>query len=124
MTNIPQNAVVWAEIPVTDLEKSAKFYGEVLQAELVEEKVGTDTIMVFASDKMGVSGHLHVGKPAPAGTGNTINLSVPDSVEDGVKRVEAAGGKTVSPIVEIPAGRFCYFQDLDGNSFGLFTFSH
>jgi predicted enzyme related to lactoylglutathione lyase len=33
----------------------------------------------------------------------------------------AGDEKVVSPIVEIPAGRFAYCLDPDGNSIGLFT---
>ena len=32
--SIPQNAVCWAEIPVTDLVKGKAFYDAVLQTEL------------------------------------------------------------------------------------------
>jgi len=35
-------------------------------------------------------------------------------------RCDDAGCKVVSPIVEIPPGRFAYARDLDGNSLGLF----
>ena len=34
---------------------------------------------------------------------------------------KANGGEVVSPIITIPAGRFAYCLDPDGNSFGLFV---
>jgi predicted enzyme related to lactoylglutathione lyase len=47
----------------------------------------------------------------------TINV---DSVDDALKRVEAGGGRIVSPKQEIPGmGAFAYFQDTEGNTLGL-----
>ncbi len=36
-------------------------------------------------------------------------------------RVFDSGGEVVSPVIDIPAGRFAYCLDPDGNSFGLFA---
>jgi predicted enzyme related to lactoylglutathione lyase len=38
-----------------------------------------------------------------------------------MERVTANGGQVVSPVVQIPSGRFAYCLDPDGNSFGLFV---
>jgi predicted enzyme related to lactoylglutathione lyase len=38
-----------------------------------------------------------------------------------MERVTGNGGRIVSPVIEIPAGRFTYCLDPDGNSFGLFV---
>ena len=67
------------------------------------------------------SGHLYPGKPAPAGTGPTVHLAVAAPIEDGLKRVADHGGQVVSPVIDIPSGRFAYCLDPDGNSFGLFV---
>ena len=42
-------------------------------------------------------------------------------LEAAIERVTDNGGKVVSPVVEIPAGRFAYCLDPDGNSFGFFV---
>jgi hypothetical protein len=43
-----------------------------------------------------------------------------DSVDDALKRVEAAGGSVVTPRTEIPGmGAFAYFTDTEGNTLGL-----
>ena len=43
-----------------------------------------------------------------------------DSIDDTLKKVEAAGGSTVQPRTEIPnMGAFGYFQDCEGNTMGL-----
>jgi predicted enzyme related to lactoylglutathione lyase len=43
-----------------------------------------------------------------------------DSIDDSMKRVEAAGGTVVTPRTEIPGmGAFAYFKDTEGNVLGL-----
>jgi uncharacterized protein len=122
MSFTPQNAVVWFEIPVTDLAKSKQFYQAVLQNELVDQDMGPNVTSIFSPvQSSGVSGHLYVGKPSSNGTGSTIHLAVPAPLENALDRLKAAGGQVLSDIVQIPAGRFAYCLDLDGNSIGLFT---
>ena len=119
----PVNAVVWFEIPVSDLEAGSKFYASVLQNELTIQEMGPNRTANFDYEQGagGVSGHLYVGKPATNGNGPTIHLPVPDSLEESLKRLKQAGGSVISPIIEIPAGRFAYCLDPDGNSLGLFS---
>jgi uncharacterized protein len=119
-TFTPQNAAVWFEIPVTDLAKAKAFYGAVLKNELTDQDMGPNKTVVFTAEG-GVAGHLYPGKPSASGTGITIHLAVPEPLEESVARFSAHGGQVVSPVVEIPAGRFAYGLDLDGNSIGLFT---
>lgn len=119
---LPENAVVWTELPVSDMAKSMAFYAAVLGNELKENNEGPNPMADLpVKDIMnGVAGHLYPGKPAPAGTGPTIHLALPDSLEAGMERVKQAGGQVVSPPIEIPAGRFAYCLDIDGNSIGIF----
>ncbi len=124
MANVtPDNSVVWFEIPVTDMKRAMSFYSNVLKTELTEDTTGPNPMAVFPITDMGKgrSGHLYPGKPAPAGGGNTVHLATPAPLEEAMERVTQNGGKVVSPIITIPAGRFAYCQDPDGNSIGLFT---
>ena len=119
---IPANAAAWFEIPVSDLERAKAFYGAVLQNELEDQQGGPNPMSVFASSAMPpISGHLYPGKPAGSGTGPTIHLAAPEPLEEAVARVAENGGKVVTPIISIEAGRFAYCLDPDGNSFGLFV---
>jgi uncharacterized protein len=117
---MPQNAAVWFEIPVTDLQRAKSFYGAVLETELKDEMMGPNPMAIFPAQKDGVAGHLYPGKPPSSGSGNTIHLASPDPLEDAVERVRKNGGEVVGEIVTIPAGRFAYCRDPDGNSIGLF----
>lgn len=118
---IPENAVVWAEIPVTDMARAKAFYAAVVGNDLTNQESGPNPMSVFTSKtRDAVSGHIHPGKPAAHGTGPTIHLGV-EAVEAAMERVSANGGEVVSPVIEIPAGRFAYCLDPDGNSFGVFS---
>ncbi|RBW42357.1 VOC family protein [Loktanella sp. D2R18] len=111
--------MVWAEIPVTDMDKSVAFYSEVFGYQMSIDNSGPNPMAVLGSEMNAVGGHLYPGKPAADG-GNTIHLCVPDTLEAAIERCQAAGGKVVSPAITIPPGRFVYAKDLDGNSIGLF----
>jgi uncharacterized protein len=117
----PRNAAVWFEIPVSDLDRAKAFYGAVLDTELTDQAMGPNPTAVFpVAERSGVAGHLYAGKPAAGQGGNTIHLQSPEPLEAALERVRDNGGKVVSDIVTIPAGRFAYCLDPDGNSIGLF----
>ena len=121
-TSAPENAVVWFEIPVTDMDRSKAFYSTVLKAGFVDDNTGPNPMAIFETKDLqsGVSGHLYPGKPATDGTGPTIHLAALEPLEEALDRVGRNGGKVVSPIIKIPPGRFAYCTDPDGNSIGLF----
>ena len=122
MSFIPDDAAHWFEIPVTDMQRARAFYGAVLQNELRDQEGGPNPMSMFAYNGNGrVSGHIYPGRPAPAGSGPTVHLAVARPLEEALERVTANGGQVVSPVIDIPAGRFAYCLDPDGNSIGLFT---
>lgn len=119
---LPEHAVVWFEIPVRDMDRSRAFYAAILQNDLKLEEDDPNPLAVFAArDDRSVTGHVYPGKPAARGTGPTIHLAAPLPLESALERVGENGGQVVSPVTEIPAGRFAYCLDPDGNSFGLFA---
>ncbi|MGJ8544039.1 MAG: VOC family protein [Sulfitobacter sp.] len=119
----PANVVVWAEIPVTDMERARSFYEAVLQTTLVVQEGGPHPILNFpGGEGGGASGHIYPGTPAKSG-GPTVHFAVPDSVEAAAERVKSAGGSTDGQVITIPVGRFAYATDPDDNSIGLFEFA-
>jgi len=123
MSFTPENFAVWVEIPVTDLDRSIAFYNKVFNTELKKDTTsGPNPMAMFpTSNGTGVAGNLYPGKPSPRGAGPTIHLASPDKLEDTLARVPEAGGQVLSDIISIPAGRFAYCVDPDGNSIGLFS---
>jgi len=122
MSFTPENVAVWTEIPVTDLDRAIAFYNTVLNTELKKDESGPNPMAIFpTASPGGVSGNLYPGKPASQGEGPTIHLACPDKLEDALGRVTDAGGTVLSEAIEIPAGRFAYCLDSEGNSIGLFS---
>ncbi len=111
--------MAWGEIPVTDMDKAVAFYNAVFGYSMEIDNSGPNPMAVLGSFENTAGAHLYPGTPAADG-GNTIHLAITDKLEDGMARCEKAGGEVVSPPIAIPAGRFAYAKDLDGNSIGLF----
>lgn len=122
MPHAPQHLACWFEIPVTDLDRSMAFYASVLDVEMrLDTESGPNPMAFFpAPDPLGsISGHLYPGKPSREG--NTIHLVAPQGLDAARARIVAAGGEVESPDIAVPAGRFFYARDPDGNSIGLFN---
>ncbi|MCV6584439.1 MAG: VOC family protein [Marinibacterium sp.] len=122
MQFVPEHAVVWAEIPVGDLDGAMAYYAALGFDDFTMNHDGPTPIAIFRNrDHMtGVAGHLYPGKPAAPGTGPTVHLAAPAALDVMAERVAQAGGTVVSPPIEIPAGQFIYTQDPDGNSVSFF----
>lgn len=114
-----KNAVVWAEIPVTDTDKALAFYKSVFSFEFESHDMpqGREVFMWFGPMSVGAS--LIQGEPASK-NGPIIHLMIEGSVEDAIQRVKTAGGQVVSDVISIPPGRYACALDLDGNRIGLF----
>lgn len=125
MTFAPKDFTVWAEIPVTDLDRGISFYNTVFNLDLQKMDMGPNEMAMFPTqDKSSVAGHLYPGKPAPEGTGPTVHFACPeDDLSGALSRVKDAGGKVLSDPIDIPAGQFVYCQDVDGNSISLFAWT-
>ena len=114
-----QPIVAWTEIPVTDMKKANAFYGEVFGWNMEITRMGPFEVAVFNGADEGAGGHLCLGTP-PTDGGTVTHLTVSDTVEDAAARLTVAGGTVDSPVIDIPAGRYLYARDLDGNRLGLF----
>ncbi|MEM9584704.1 MAG: VOC family protein [Pseudomonadota bacterium] len=122
MTDNTRHAVVWAEIPVSNLGNAVKFYAAVLQGEMAIDESGPNPVAFLPAGDFATSiaGHLYEGQPAKGGEGPTVHLAISGTVEDARDRVFEAGGTATGDIVAMPFGRFAYCVDPDGNSIGLF----
>lgn len=106
MSTTPQNALVWCEIPVSDLNKAMAFYGKVFDWELTLNEDGPNPFAMFPMNGMNsTAGHLYPGKPA-TGNGPTVHLSVPDTAAAAAERAAEHGGKFVMGPVTLPNGQF------------------
>ncbi|MCU9839814.1 VOC family protein [Ruegeria sp. WL0004] len=122
MSYLPEHFLIWGELPVTDMNRSVAFYSKVTGAELTIDTSGPNPMAVFkpAAAETGVALHLYPGTPAGDGSGPTLHLAAEGALEETMSRVTQAGGEVISPAITIPAGRFFYAKDPDGNSVGFF----
>ena len=114
------HAINWFEIPVTDINRAAKFYSTILAAELtVHEVMGKRR--AFLPFKDGVGGSLTQGAGyVPSKDGALIYLNGGDDLEVMLRRVEPAGGRVVLP--KNATGEYGFvalFHDTEGNRVGL-----
>lgn len=112
--------VCWSEIPVSNLEKAVNFYSTVFKWTMKIDTTGPVPMADFGGTDAPGGGHLYAGKPAVDGSGPTVHMVVPDSLEDAIARCEGAGGKVTSDPIPLPMGRFVYASDPDGNAIGMF----
>lgn len=116
------NPASWFEIPATDLNRARAFYEKVLDTQLQPFAVGPVEMMGFPGgfESYGAQGALAKSAEHKPGTiGITVYLSV-DSIPPLQERIEAAGGKVLTPIIDIGQnGSYLYFLDTEGNKVGL-----
>jgi len=123
------NKVVHFEIPVDDLERAKEFYRSVFGWQMLDWQMPSGEVYTGARS-IPVDEKTLKPKEPGAINGGLVKRStdVPhpiltlevDSIEEYVKKVEAAGGETVSPKGEVPGmGYYIYLRDSEENVFGL-----
>lgn len=116
----PHHTLNWFDIPVTDLDRAARFYGDLLGVTL--ERYATPQIAGALFPAGGVTGTLLQGDGfVPGHHGSVVYLNGGDDLNGILGRVEDAGGTVLLPKTAIGGGRgyFAYFEDTEGNRVGL-----
>ena len=121
------NIITWFEIPVTDIDRAKKFYETILDIKMVKRTDGEDEAVFFPFDPnviqatsgrvTGILSKSERNKPSSNGTVIYINAS-PD-IQTVLDKVEKAGGKVISPTIQIPPGFIALITDSEGNKIGL-----
>jgi predicted enzyme related to lactoylglutathione lyase len=117
------NTIVWADIPVTDMDRARKFYAAVLQVG-IEMMPGSDDVALLPGDPMGgdVSGDLVKSESnAPGAGGIAIYLDSKGDPEGMISRAVAAGGQVAMPVSDMGemVGFIGFFIDSEGNRIGV-----
>jgi len=116
------NVAVWFEIPARNLDRATGFYETILATHLKRETIGETAMAVFPYERPGVSGAVVAMPAAEAAAGGTIvYLNCDGKLAEVIGRVEAAGGKVLTPRVDLPGemGSFFHIRDSEGNRIGL-----
>jgi predicted enzyme related to lactoylglutathione lyase len=119
--------VVHFEIPFDDGERARRFYGETFGWQVMPvPDMDYTMVMTGPSDpEKGptepgfINGGMFKRNEEFAGKGPNIVIDVP-SIDDALRQVEAAGGKTLSQKMPVGDMGFAgYFADTEGNVIGL-----
>ena len=123
------NLIVWADIPVTDLDRAMEFYSAVLQRPFVTME-GMDGVALPGPDEgddpsgqdMSVAFDLvRRQEVTPSHEGCTIYLEAGDDARAMLQRAADAGGEILSPaeFMGEMVGTIGFFQDSEGNRIGV-----
>lgn len=121
------NILTWFEIPVTDIDRAQKFYETILDIEMVRRTDGEDEAVFFPFDPnviQATSGRVtgvlsKSERNRPSSNGIVVYINATPSIQDVLDRVEKAGGKLISPKIQIPPGFIAMIIDSEGNKIGL-----
>jgi uncharacterized protein len=115
------NAVTWFEIPVSDMRRATKFYGEIFEVTLKADPAMPGYEMSMFPDQGGVGGALLYGPGySPSASGSLVYLNGGDDLLPVLNRVEKAGGKILQNKTSIGKNGFmAYIEDSEGNKVGL-----
>lgn len=117
-----KHGVSWVEIPVLDIQRAATFYGAVYDTPLniIDESVRKLVILPY-EDGIGASLNQSSGFQ-PGSQGPLVYLNAGDDLSPMLGRVEAAGGRIVTPKTDLGGrGYYAILQDTEGNHVGLMS---
>ena len=117
------NALNWFEIPSTDIDRAAAFYGAIFDAtiEVFEMHPGFKMATLRYESGKGVGGAIVTGEfYTPSTDGTLVYLNGGEDLSVVLDRVEDAGGKVLGPKQDIGENGFiAIFLDTEGNRVGL-----
>jgi len=120
-----KNAINWFEIPVSNYERAKKFYGAILDLEIMDyhmpEKKMKYGIFPYDMESRCVGGAIvEMAEMKPSKDGSTVYLNGGDDLNVALNRVEAAGGTIFLPKTDIDENGFiAQFIDTEGNRVAL-----
>jgi uncharacterized protein len=122
------NLIVWADIPVADLERASKFYSHVLGVP-VASMPGMEGVAIpgsqpdadqSSSQMPSVAFDLYVGG-TPGEAGPTVYLSSGGDFPGILARVREAGGQVIQEPQDMGSmvGTLAFIKDTEGNRLGI-----
>ena len=114
----------WFQIPVTDINRAVKFYGDVFKASFHRIDAMGEQHAFFALDTMETlrtGGELvQTTRNKPSQEGAIIYLNAPDGVDAVLSRVASGGGKVLLAKTSIGEnGWIGIILDTEGNRIGV-----
>ena len=115
------NQVVWADIPVVDLDRAIRFYSAVLGSPVKKEPFPNMTIGVLPHADADVSGCLYRSDTdMPSAQGPLLYFNCEGRLDEALATVEPHGGKVLQARHSIgPYGFRAVVLDSEGNRIAL-----
>ena len=113
------NQIVWADIPVKDLDRAIKFYTAVLGGSVHKEEIPGAAIGVLPHGDGDAGGCLVTGEESSA-KGPLLYLNANGRLDEALAAVAANGGRVLEPKHQIgPHGWRAIVLDSEGNRLAL-----
>ena len=117
------HSIDWFEIPARDIDRAQRFYEALLGAPMRRESIAEQSLAIFDHAATGVGGCVLAGPnaPAPSTSGTLVYLRAQPTLDAALARLEVAGGRVLTPKVQLPGDMGCYAHvaDSEGNRVGL-----
>ncbi len=112
--------LVWADVPVTDLDRASAFYAHVLGVP-VQSPPGMDGVALVMGDQPSVDLALSTGITPTTTAGTTIYFDARGDIDGMLARVEEAGGRLLQPkaFMGEMIGWIAFVIDSEGNRIGI-----
>lgn len=115
----------WIEIPVKDIERAARFYGQLIGREVTITDVPPRRMATLYFEPNQVGGSLLQApgfEPGNQGAHVYLNAGRGTDLETMIERVRALGAEIIIPATPMgDDGRFATFVDTEGNTLSLFA---
>jgi predicted enzyme related to lactoylglutathione lyase len=115
----------WVEIPVKDIERAAKFYGQLLEREVTITDMPPRRMATLYFEPNEVGGSLLQApgvEPGNQGAHVYLNAGRGSDLEVMIERVRSLGAEIIIPATPMgDDGRFATFKDSEGNTLSLFA---
>jgi uncharacterized protein len=115
----------WVEIPVRDIERAAKFYGQLFDQELTITDAPPRRMATLYFEPGEVGGSLLQApgfEPGNQGTHVYLNAGRGSDLDAMIERVRKLGAEIIIPATLMGEdGRFASFRDTEGNTLSLFA---
>jgi hypothetical protein len=116
------NTIVWADIPVNDMDRARTFYGKVLQAEIAIMDGSDGAVALLPMEPGDVGGDLVLSDERKPSTGGaTVYLNSHGDAAAMMARALAAGAEVLMPVSDMGemVGSIGFFKDSEGNRIGV-----
>lgn len=115
--------VGWFEIPTLDMERAINFYETIFNTKLSRNTLGNFDMAWFPwhEDAKGSGGSLVNHKEYTPTSDGTLIYFASENIDNELSRIEAAGGKILTPKTQISPeiGYMALFVDTEGNRIAL-----